>query len=63
VLECYQLAGNWDNVLRVVARDLDEFREFCVNSLSKMIGVGNVKLNIIIIIEQVNYSTGLHLNR
>ena len=43
VLECYLIAGDWDYVLRVVARDLDEFREFCVNRLAKIAGVGNVK--------------------
>ena len=39
VLECYLIAGDWDYVLRVVARDLDEFRGFCVNRLAKIAGV------------------------
>ena len=57
VVECYLMAGDWDYVLRVVARDLDEFREFCVNSLAKIDGVGNVKSNICM--KQVKYSTAL----
>ncbi|HMD77780.1 MAG TPA: Lrp/AsnC family transcriptional regulator [Terracidiphilus sp.] len=61
VLECYLMAGDWDYVLRVVARDLDEFREFCVNSLAKIAGVGNVKSNICM--KQVKYSTALPLSR
>jgi DNA-binding Lrp family transcriptional regulator len=60
VMECYLLAGDWDYVLRVVARDLDEFREFCVNSLAKIAGVGNVKSNICM--KQVKYSTALPMN-
>jgi Lrp/AsnC family transcriptional regulator, leucine-responsive regulatory protein len=59
VLECYLIAGDWDYVLRVVARDLDEFREFCVNRLAKIAGVGNVKSNISM--KQVKYSTALPL--
>ena len=61
VLECHQLAGDWDYALRVVARDLEEFREFCVNSLSNLSGVGNVKSNISM--KQIKYSTELPLNR
>jgi Lrp/AsnC family leucine-responsive transcriptional regulator len=61
VLECYLVAGDWDYVLRVVARDLDDFREFCVNRLAKIAGVGNVKSNISM--KQVKYSTALPLAR
>jgi DNA-binding Lrp family transcriptional regulator len=59
VLECYLVAGDWDYVLRVVARDLDEFREFCVHRLARIAGVGNVKSNISM--KQVKYSTALPL--
>jgi Lrp/AsnC family leucine-responsive transcriptional regulator len=61
VLECYLLAGDWDYVLRVVAADLDDFREFCVNSLAKIAGVSNVKSNICM--KEVKYSTALPLGR
>jgi Lrp/AsnC family leucine-responsive transcriptional regulator len=57
VVECYLMAGDWDYMLRVVARDLDEFREFCVNTLAKIDGVGNVKSNISM--KRVKYSTAL----
>jgi Lrp/AsnC family leucine-responsive transcriptional regulator len=43
VLECHLMAGDWDYELRVVARDLDDFREFCVNRLARIAGVGNVE--------------------
>jgi Lrp/AsnC family transcriptional regulator, leucine-responsive regulatory protein len=59
VLECYLVAGDWDYVLRVVARDLDDFRDFCVNRLAKITGVGNVKSSISM--KQVKYSTVLPL--
>ena len=59
VMECYLTAGDWDYILRVVAPDLDQFREFCVNRLARIAGVGNVKSNISM--KQVKYSTGLPL--
>jgi DNA-binding Lrp family transcriptional regulator len=59
VLECYLIAGDWDYMLRVVASDLDEFREFCVNSLARIPGVANVKSNMSM--KQVKYSTEIPL--
>ena len=61
VLECYLMAGDWDYVLRVVVHDLEEFRDFHMNFLAKIPGVGNVKSNISM--KQVKYSTTLSLVR
>ena len=60
VLECDLIAGDWDYILRVAVRDLDEYREFCVYSLPKIAGVANVKSNISM--KQVKYSTALPLH-
>lgn len=59
VLECYLMAGDWDYVLRVVVHDLDALRDFHMNFLGKIAGVGNVKSNISM--KQVKYSTALPL--
>ncbi len=59
VLECDLIAGDWDYVLRVAVRDLDEYREFCVYSLPKIVGVANVKSSISM--KQVKYSTAFPL--
>jgi Lrp/AsnC family leucine-responsive transcriptional regulator len=59
VLECHLMAGDWDYVLRVVVHDLEQFRDFHMNFLSKIPGVGNVKSNISM--KQVKYSTALSL--
>jgi len=61
VLECYLMAGDWDYVLRVVVHDLEEFRDFHMNFLAKIPGVGNVKSNISM--KQVKYSTALSFVR
>ncbi len=57
VLECYLIAGEWDYILRVAARDLDDFREFCVNRMARIAGVGNVRSSISM--KQVKCSTAL----
>jgi len=59
VLECHFIAGEWDYVLRVVARDLDDYREFAVNTLGKIPGLANLKSSICM--KQVKYSTALPL--
>lgn len=59
VLECYLMAGDCDYLLRVVVHDLEEFRDFHMNSLAKIPGVGNVKSHISM--KQVKYSTALPL--
>ena len=59
VLECDLIAGDWDYVLRVAVRDLEEFRQFCVHSLAKIGGVANVKSSISM--RQVKYSPALPL--
>ncbi len=35
VLECHLMAGDWDYVVCVVVRDLEEFRDFHMNFLAK----------------------------
>jgi Lrp/AsnC family leucine-responsive transcriptional regulator len=57
IQECFQLAGEWDYALRIVARDLEDFRQLCVNTLSGISGVGNVKSNIVM--KRVKFTTEL----
>ena len=46
VVECHLMAGDCDFLLRVVAADLDEYRQFQVNHLSRIRGVQSVKTDI-----------------
>ncbi len=59
VLECYFMAGDWDYLLRVVVRDLDEFHDFLMDKLGRIPGVANVKSSIAV--KQVKYTTELPL--
>jgi DNA-binding Lrp family transcriptional regulator len=55
VLECHFMAGDADYLLRVVVKDLDEFRAFHMNKLVKVPGVANVKSSISM--KQIKYTT------
>lgn len=46
VLDCFLMAGDCDFILRVVARDLDDYRQFQIRSLSRIAGVANMKTEI-----------------
>ncbi|RRH74451.1 Lrp/AsnC family transcriptional regulator [Falsigemmobacter faecalis] len=46
IVECHLMAGNCDFLLRVVARDLDDYRQFQIDHLTRIKGVQNVKSDI-----------------
>ncbi|MGC3963990.1 MAG: Lrp/AsnC family transcriptional regulator [Rhodocyclaceae bacterium] len=46
VVECHLMAGDCDFVLRVVAADLEEYRQLQVNHLTRLPGVQSVKTEI-----------------
>ncbi len=60
-MECDLIPGDWDYMLRVTVRDLEDFRKFCVHSLAKIPGVANVQSNISM--KQVKYSTEFPLDQ
>lgn len=46
VMDCYLMAGDCDFLLRVVAADLDAYRQFQIDHLTRIKGVQNVKTEI-----------------
>jgi len=46
VLECHLMAGEADFLLRIVAADLDEYRQFQAEHLTRLTGVRSVKTEI-----------------
>lgn len=46
VVECHLMAGDCDFLLRVVAADLDGYRAFQINHLTRIRGVQSVKTDI-----------------
>ncbi|MEZ5499898.1 MAG: Lrp/AsnC family transcriptional regulator [Steroidobacteraceae bacterium] len=60
VLECYTLLGEWDFLLRIVARDIKSFEAFFLDQLSKLPYVQSVVSSIAL--TPVKYTTELPLN-
>jgi Lrp/AsnC family leucine-responsive transcriptional regulator len=59
VMECYLMTGSSDYLLRVVVADLEKFRMFVVDFLSRIPGVGNIQSSVAL--KRVKYQTALPL--
>ena len=46
VLECYTLMGDWDFLLRIVARDIKAYEAFFLDQLSKIPGIQSLSSSI-----------------
>ena len=55
VIECYHIAGLYDYLLKVLARDMGSYQNFIVNKLAKLDNIGNVQSSFIM--TEIKYST------
>lgn len=61
VLECYLMTGPRDYLLRVVARDLDDYERFVKETLTRIEGVANIESSFAL--GQVKHSNVLPIGR
>jgi len=59
VMECYLMTGDADYLLRVVVPDLDAYRRFLMDHLTRIPGVSNIRSSFTL--KQVAYRTALPL--
>ena len=43
VMECYHMTGQYDYLLKVAVRDMDEYYDFVINRLAKLENLGTVQ--------------------
>ena len=55
VLECYHLSGDYDYILKVLVSDMEEFRSFMVEKLTKIDHIGST--HSMFVINQVKHTT------
>jgi DNA-binding Lrp family transcriptional regulator len=56
VLECYNISGEFDFMLKVVSENMDAYYDFHVNKLSEIENIGNVQSVFVMgIIKQTHY--------
>lgn len=48
VLECYHISGEYDYLLKVCLKDMEEYREFITNKLTVIKHIGNTHSNFVI---------------
>ena len=59
VLECYHLSGDYDYLLKVLVEDMQEFRDFMVNKLTKIDHIGST--HSMFMINEVKHTTAITL--
>ncbi|MCW8886834.1 MAG: Lrp/AsnC family transcriptional regulator [Motiliproteus sp.] len=59
VMECYRMAGEWDYLLRVVAKDIASFDQFYKKLVNKVGGLSDVTSSFSM--EEIKYTTKLPL--
>jgi Lrp/AsnC family leucine-responsive transcriptional regulator len=58
VLECYHLSGDYDYLLKVLVKDMAEFREFMVKKLTRINHIGST--HSMFVINEVKYSHAIN---
>jgi Lrp/AsnC family leucine-responsive transcriptional regulator len=48
IMECYRMAGEYDYLLNIVVKDMDEFNDFVIRKLSLVYDVGTVQTYFVI---------------
>jgi DNA-binding Lrp family transcriptional regulator len=48
VIECVTVLGNWDYVLTVVAKDIEDYQRVLLDRLAKLPGVANYKSTLVV---------------
>jgi len=59
VMECYHISGDYDYLLKVLVKDMQEFREFMVKKLTKIDHIGST--HSMFMINEVKHTTAITL--
>lgn len=59
VLECYHISGDYDYLLKVIVADMEAFREFMVNRLTKINHIGST--HSMFVINEVKHTTAISI--
>ncbi len=59
VLECYQISGDSDFILKVALKSLDNYSDFVINRLTGIVGIQNIKSTFVL--KTVKHNTAFPL--
>ncbi|WP_396601314.1 Lrp/AsnC family transcriptional regulator [Algibacter sp. R77976] len=57
VLECYHLSGDYDYLLKIIVKNMAEYREFMVNKLTNLNHIGST--HSMFVITEVKYTNAI----
>ncbi len=59
VIECHHISGEYDYLLKVVVKDMEDFREFMVEKLTKIKHIGST--HSMFVISEVKHTTAISI--
>ncbi len=62
ILECYNITGNWDYLLKIAARDIAAYRDFAIDSLLTFPGVNKIETNIVLSTDKQSFHLPVEKN-
>ncbi len=57
VLECYTLTGNYDFLLKIIAKDMPSYRDFIIDSLMQDAAISRVETSIVMGVDKRSFCT------
>ncbi|WP_223679393.1 Lrp/AsnC ligand binding domain-containing protein [Flavobacterium hibisci] len=57
IIECYNIAGDYDFMLKILVKDMASYQYFVMNKLSTIENIGNT--NSIFVMGEIKHSTAL----
>ena len=57
IIECYNIAGDYDFMLKIMVQDMASYQDFVMNKLSTIENIGNT--NSIFVMGEIKHSTAL----
>jgi Lrp/AsnC family leucine-responsive transcriptional regulator len=60
VMECYHVSGDYDFILKILVKDMPAYRQFLVDKLTALSGIGSTQSTFII--DEVKETTQIALN-
>ena len=55
ILECYNITGSWDYLLKIVSHDIASYRNFIMDSLLEFPGVHKIDTNLVLGTDKQSY--------
>jgi Lrp/AsnC family leucine-responsive transcriptional regulator len=55
IMECYNITGSWDYLLKIVSKDIASYRNFIMDSLLEFPGVNKIDTNLVLGTDKLSY--------